>query len=218
MITITILGISYLAALSIRIKNAKAPVLRLLTWNIHIILMALAIISLFLSLNGYGFKGAQTERIIFSLYAGTGLILYGLSKPEINARYYYLAGLFALPFVLAFGLIIPIVRTYVLMLALTLYADSEFQRYKIDDDYAIQTKTMGIMSRYPVYSMIEDKYGIFEKITPGILDPQAFPSAVRLTKKGADSVRIQLIKSGTMKTGGTNSIDTIMALKQGYLQ
>ncbi|NIG53702.1 hypothetical protein [Chitinophaga sp. Cy-1792] len=220
MITITILSLAYLAAISFRIKHVKFPVLELLTWNIHIVLMVLAALSLLLMINGYGFKGAQTDRVILTLYAASGLFLYGISKPEINARYYYLAGLFAFPFVLLIGLILPFTRTLTILVALSIYGDSDYHRYKIDDDFAIQTKSTGILTRYPVYSMVEDKYWFFEKVTPEIIDPKAAPQGIKLTKRGNDSVRIQLVtsKGGTLSVGGTHAIDTVISLKQGYLQ
>ncbi|MFB6454587.1 hypothetical protein ACE38W_04890 [Chitinophaga sp. Hz27] len=214
MLTITILSLAYLTAISFRIKRVKFPVLELLTWNIHIVFIILAALTLLLMINGYGFKGAQTDRVILTLYAASGLFLYGLSKPEINARYYYLAGLFAFPFVLLVGIILPFTRMFTIMVALSLYGDSDYHRYKIDDDFALETKSTGILTQYPVYSMVEDKYWLFEKVTPEVINPKAFPRAIKLTKRGNDSVRIQFISS----KGGTFNLDTIMSLKQGYLQ
>ncbi|WP_291913779.1 hypothetical protein [Chitinophaga sp. CB10] len=214
MITITLLSLSYIAAISFRIKDVKAPVARLLTWNLHIIFLVLSLISILLALNGYGFKGTQTERIFLTLYAGSGFILYGLSKPEIDARYYYLASLFAFPLVLVVGLLLPFLRTFTILAALTLFADSEFERYRIDDDFAMQTKSTGILTRYPTYSMVEDKYWLFEKVTPDVINPGAAPGTVKLSKRGNDSVHIQLTAGGAK--GGTIRVDTIVALKQGY--
>ncbi|SHL71620.1 hypothetical protein SAMN05444266_104506 [Chitinophaga jiangningensis] len=215
MITVTLLSLSYIAAISFRIKDIKAPVARLLTWNFHLIFLVLSVISIILSINGYGFKGTQTERMFLTLYAGSGFILYGLSKPEINARYYYLASLFAFPVVLVVGLLLPFLRTITILASLTLFADSDFERFKIDDDFAMQTKSTGILTRYPTYSMVEDKYWFFEKITPDIINPGAAPGTVKLSKLGNDSVHIQLTAGGTK--GGTIRVDTIVPLRQGYI-
>ena len=200
MITITILTLCFLAALSCKIKKAHAPVLQVLLWYLHLILACFAGLCLLLILNNYGFKGTQTERIFFTLYAGTGMLLYGLTKPDNDARYAYLACFFGFPFVLLAGLLLPFLRTITLVVAITLLCDSDFHRYPIDDDYALQTKTTGILSTYPVYSLVEDKYLFFEKITPDVIMPGAAVRSLKLSKHGPDSVRIQL-----------NSRDTVIA-------
>ncbi|WP_146151313.1 hypothetical protein [Chitinophaga niastensis] len=207
MITITILTLCFLAALSCKIKKANAPVLRALTWYLHLVFLFLSLLCLLLMINDYGFKGTQTERIFFTLYAGTGMLVYGLSKPGNDARHVYLMSFFGFPFLLLFGLLLPPLRTITLVAAITLLSDSDFHRYEIDDDYALQTKTSGILSTYPVYSLVEDKYLFFEKITPDVVKPRAFLRTLKMDKKGMDSVRIQLRYSG-------NKIDTVIALRQ----
>ncbi|WP_143310323.1 hypothetical protein [Chitinophaga vietnamensis] len=196
MITITVLTLCFLTALSCKIKKVKAPEFAALAWSLHLVFLFFSIICLLLMLNSYGFKGTQTERVFFTLYAGTGMLVYGFSQPAISARYYYLACFFGFPFVLLFGLLLPPLRTLALVAAITLLSDSDFHRYDIDNDYALQTKTSGILSRYPEYSLIEDKYWFFEKITPDIVNPKAPLRALKLIKKGEDSVRIQLLASG----------------------
>ncbi|SEW35597.1 hypothetical protein [Chitinophaga arvensicola] len=202
MITITILTLCFLAALSCKIKKAKAPEIQALLWYLHLVFGCIAIICLLLMLNNYGFKGTQTERIFFSLYAGTGMLLYGLTKPDNDARYAYLLAFFGFPFLLLLGLLLPPLRTMTLVATITLLSDSDFHRYEIDNDYALQTKSTGILSSYPVYSLVEDKYGLFEKVTPDIVTPQAPPRLLKLIKTGKDSVRIQV-----------NNIDTVVALR-----
>jgi len=200
MITITILTLCFLAALSCKIKKVKSPVAAWLLWYIHLVFGCLAALCLLLMLNDYGFKGTQTERIFFTLYAGTGMLLYGLTKPGNDARYAYLLCLFGFPFVLLLGLLLPPLRTITLVAAITLLSDSEFQRYKIDDDFALQTKTTGILSVYPVYSLVEDKYLLFEKVTPDVITPQTMVQSLRMAKRGKDSVRIQLNRGDTVIT------------------
>jgi hypothetical protein len=200
MITITILTLCFLAALSCKIKKATFPVLQVLLWYVHLVFACLTVICLLLMLNNYGFKGTQTERVLFTLYAGTGMLLYGLTKPDNDARYAYLLCFFGFPFVLLLGLLLPPLRTITLVATITLLSDSEFHRYPIDDDYALQTKTTGILSIYPVYSLITDKFLFFEKITPDVVTPQTIVHSLKMTKKGQDSVRIQLNSRDTTIT------------------
>lgn len=201
MITITILTLCFLAALSCKIKKAHSPVLQVLLWYLHLVFGCFAGLCLLLMLNNYGFKGTQTERIFFTLYAGTGMLLYGLTKPDNDARYAYLLCFFGFPFVLLLGLLIPPLRTITLVAAITLLSDSEFQRYNIDDDYALQTKTTSILSTYPAYSLVEDKYLFFEKITPDVVTPRTTLHSLKMLKRGQDSVWIRL-----------NNRDTVIAL------
>ncbi|MBC9930237.1 hypothetical protein [Chitinophaga qingshengii] len=191
MVTLTILTICFLTALSFKIKKVKWPVALALTWYIHLVFLFFTVICLFLMINGYGFKGTQTERVFFTLYAGSGMILYGLSKPGTDARYAYLLLLFGFPFILLVGLIIPPFRIFALVATLTLLSDSDFRRYTIDDDHALQSKTSGILSATPTYSLITDKYWFFEEITPDVINPKETVKNLRLTKKGTDSVRVQ---------------------------
>ncbi|CAL1517057.1 hypothetical protein [Chitinophaga sp. MM2321] len=202
MITFTILTICFLAALSFKIKKVKAPVLRTLTWYLHLTFLAFSVLCFLLMLNDYGFKGTQTERVFYSLYAGTGMLLYGLSKPDNDARYAYLLFFFGFPFLLLIGLLLPPLRTITLVAMFTFLFDSDFHRYKIDDDYALQAKTSGILSAYPMYSLITDKYLFFEKITPEVVIPREPVHTLKMNKLGNDSVRIRL-----------NRIDTVIHIK-----
>ncbi|HEY8958376.1 hypothetical protein [Chitinophaga sp.] len=203
MITITILTLCFLAALSCKIKKAKLPELQALLWYFHLVFGCFALLCLLLMLNSYGFKGTQTERVFFTLYAGSGMLLYGLTQPGNDARYAYLLLFFGFPFVLLFGLLLPPLRIVTLVAAITLLSDSEFKRYHIDDDYALQTKSTGILSRYPVYSLVEDKYLFFEKVRQDVVKPQAVLRSLKMAKRGKDSVRIQL-----------NNIDTVIVLSE----
>ncbi|MEC5142771.1 hypothetical protein [Chitinophaga sp. 212800010-3] len=197
MITIPILSVCFLAALSCKIKKAKAPVLRLLLWYLHLVFAAFALLCLLLMINNYGFKGTQTERVFFTLYAGTGMLLYGLTKPGNDARYAYLLCLFGFPLLLFLGLLLPPLRIITLVAGITLLCDSNFHRYPIDDDYALQTKSNGILSAWPDYSLVEDKYFLFEKITPDIIKPRDEVHFIRMAKTNADSVRIQVNRVDT---------------------
>lgn len=192
MITIPVLLLSFLTALSCKIKKVKAPYIRLIVWNLHFILLFFSLLSLLLLLNGYGFKGIQTERVFLTLYAGTGMVLYGLTPPEISARYLYLQCLYGFPFVLILGLLLPFLRIFTVMIAVALLHDGNFIRYPIDHDFSLQTKTTGILSPLPAYSLVEDKYWFFEKVTDDVVTPVSEVQKVMVKKMGDDSVRIML--------------------------
>ncbi|GAA0543097.1 hypothetical protein [Chitinophaga japonensis] len=193
MITITILSLSFLAAVSCKIKKIKAPVdvLRLL-WYLHLVLLFFSAVCLLLLVNGYGFKGAYTERVFFSLYAGTGVILYGLTPRNITGKWLYLLCFFGFPFVLLFGLLLPPLRILTIMACVALLYDGNLTRYPIDNDYALQTREQGILSRYPTYSLVTDKYWLFEKITPGVIHQPYWPQSLQMNIMSRDSVRVSL--------------------------
>jgi hypothetical protein len=198
MITVSILSISFLTAVSCKIKKVKAPDAVRLLWYVHLALLFFSAICLLLLANGYGFKGAYTERVFFSLYAGSGVILYGLTPQNISGRWLYLLCFFGFPFVLLFGLLLPPLRILTIMAGVTLLYDGNFNRYPIDNDYALQTKEQGILSRYPTYSLVTDKYWLFEKITPNVVK-QPYPlKSLEMAKKNEDSVNIR-IKGNEMR-------------------
>ncbi|KAA2243749.1 hypothetical protein F0L74_14820 [Chitinophaga agrisoli] len=192
MITLTILSVSFLTAISCKIKKVKSPDAVRLLWYVHLVLLFFAIICLLLNANGYGFKGAYTERVFFSLYAGSGVILYGLTPKEVTGKWVYLVCFFGFPFVLLFGLLLPPLRILTIMAGVALLYDGDFTRYPIDNDYALQTREQGILSRYPTYSLIEDKYWFFEKITPDVIHQRSAPMALQMDKKAEDSVHVSL--------------------------
>jgi len=192
MITVTILSISFLTAVSCKIKKVKSPDAVRLLWYIHLALLLFSVICLLLLANGYGFKGAYTERVFFSLYAGSGVILYGLTPKDVTGKWLYLLCFFGFPFVLLFGLLLPPLRVLTIMAGVALLYDGDFTRYPIDNDYAIQTKEQGILSRYPTYSLISDKYWLFEKITPNVIKQEYAPRSLQIAKKNENSVDIEL--------------------------
>jgi hypothetical protein len=205
MITVTILSISFLTAVSCKIQKVKAPDAVRLLWYIHLVLLFFSAICLLLLINGYGFKGAYTERVFFSLYAGTGVILYGLTPKDVSGKWLYLLCFFGFPFVLLFGLLLPPLRVVTIMAGVALLYDGSLERYPIDNDYALQTKEQGILSRYPTYSLVSDRYWLFEKITPDVINQQYAPTALHMAKKDADSVSIRL-------TGNEMRFDTTIYL------
>jgi hypothetical protein len=192
MITVTILSISFLTAVSLKIKKIKAPDAVRLLWYIHLVLLLFSVICLLLLANGYGFKGAYTERVFFSLYAGSGVILYGLTPRDITGRWLYLLCFFGFPFVLLFGLLLPPLRILTIMAGVALFYDGSLTRYPIDNDYALQTEKQGILSRYPTYSLVTDKYWFFERITQDVIKQQYAPRLLQMDRKNEDSVKISI--------------------------
>ncbi|MVT11637.1 hypothetical protein [Chitinophaga tropicalis] len=212
MFTITILSICFLAAISCKIKKVKAPLITGLIWYFHLVMLVFSALCVILLLSGYGFKGSYTERVFFTFYAGSGIVLYGLTAQDVSAKWVYLCAFYGFPFALAFGLLLPPLRTLTVILGLGLLSDGELERYPIDNDYSIQSKSVDILYRTPAYSLVEDKYWFFEKITGDVVTPGAPLQALKLEKRGTDSVTLHM---NLMKGPGSISrYDTTICLIQ----
>lgn len=192
MFTITVLCICFLAAISFKIKKVKAPLITGLIWYFHLAMCVFSILCILLLISGYGFKGTYTERVFFTLYAGSGILLYGLTPKEVSGKWVYLCAFYGFPFVLLFGLLLPPLRIITMITGMGLLSDGDLKRYQIDDDYAIQTKSIDIVSRYPSYSLIEDKYWLFEKISGDVIKPEGQPATFKSERAGTDSVRLHI--------------------------
>jgi len=212
MFTITVLSICFLAAISCKIKKVKAPLITGLVWYFHLAMCVFSALSIILLISGYGFKGIYTERVFFTLYAGSGVILYGLTPQEVTGKWVYLWAFYGFPFILGFGLLLPPLRTLTVITGLGLLSDGELKRYPIDDDYAIQTKSVDIIYRYPTYSLVQDKYWFFEKITGDVVQPAGRLAALKTEKIGSDSVH--LFMNLVNEPGGVKRMDTIISLRQ----
>ena len=211
MFTITVLCICFLAAISFKIKKVKAPLITGLIWYFHLAMCVFSILCILLLVSGYGFKGTYTERVFFTLYAGSGILLYGLTPKEVSGKWVYLCSFYGFPFVLVFGLLLPPLRILTMITGMGLLSDGELKRYQIDDDYAIQTKSVDIVSRYPSYSLIEDKYWLFEKISGDVIKPSGQPAALKSVRTGADSVRLYI--NLVDELDGRRRLDTTISLK-----
>ncbi|MBW8685019.1 hypothetical protein [Chitinophaga rhizophila] len=211
MFTVTVLSICFLAAISCKIKKVKAPLITGLLWYFHLAMCVFSILCILLLVSGYGFKGAHTERIFLTLYAGSGILLYGLTPQEVSGKWVYLCAFYGFPFVLLFGLLLPPLRTLTVIAGLGLLSDGELKRYPIDDDYAIQTKSVDIIYRSPRYSLVEDKYWLFEKISGDVITPEGQLTAMKTEKTAEDSVR--LLVSLVNEPGNTMTVDTTIALR-----
>ncbi len=97
-------------------------------------------------------KAPIPERVFFTLYAGSGIVLYGLTQQEISGKWVYLCAFFGFPFALVFGLLLPPLRTLTVITGLGLLSDGEMKRYPIDEDFSLQAKSVDIIYRYPTYS------------------------------------------------------------------
>jgi hypothetical protein len=210
MFTITTLTISFLAALSCKIKKVKAPVFEGLLWYSHLVLLFFSIISVLLLVNDYGFKGIRTERIFLSLYAGSGMILYGLSKGVVTAKQFYLFCFFSFPFMLILGVLLPPLKMLTLVIGISLLADGNLHRYKIDDDFALQASSLGIFSPQPEYALVEDKYWFFEKVTAQTIDYPVTPKALHAAKITDDSVYINISPTSV----AVKEMDTTIRLRR----
>lgn len=211
MFTITVLSFCFLAAISCKIKKVKAPIITSLVWYFHLAMCVFSIICVLLLISGYGFKGGYTERVFFTLYAGSGIVLYGLTPKEVSAKWVYLCSFYGFPFVLLFGLLLPPLRTLTVITGLGLLSDGDLKRYPIDDDYAIQTKSVDIIYRYPTYSLVEDKYWLFEKISPDVVKPAGQPATLKTQKAGEDSVKLSI--NLVNEPGQVTRLDTIISLQ-----
>ncbi|ACU63846.1 hypothetical protein [Chitinophaga pinensis] len=211
MFTITVLCICFLAAISFKIKKVKAPLITGLIWYFHLAMCVFSILCVLLLISGYGFKGTYTERVFFTLYGGSGILLYGLTPKEVSGKWVYLCSFYGFPFVLLFGLLLPPLRILTMITGMGLLSDGDLKRYQIDDDYAIQTKSIDIVSRYPSYSLIEDKYWLFEKISGDVIKPEGQPAAFKSERAGADSVRLFI--SLVDEVDNRKKLDTTISLR-----
>jgi hypothetical protein len=213
MFTVTVLSGCFLAAVSCKIKKVKAPVITGLLWYIHLVFLFFAALCLLLMISGYGFKGTYTERFFFTFYAGTAIVLYGLTPGDNSGKFAYLCCFFGFPFLLVFGLLLPPLRIFTVVLGLGLLSDGNVENYRIDDDYALRAKTVDILYRVPDYSLIEDKYWLFEKVTDHVVSPAGQLQGLKMEKAGSDSVRLHMNLKGNAGRMG-NRIDTTISLHQ----
>ncbi|SFW62893.1 hypothetical protein [Chitinophaga sancti] len=210
MFTLTVLAICFLAAISCKIKKVKAPVITQLMWYFHLTMLFFSLLCIILLISGYGFKGSYTEKVFFTFYAGSAIILYGLTQPEVSGKRVYLAAFYMFPFVLAAGLLLPPLRTLAVIMGLGLLSDAKMVRYRIDDDFALQTKSVDIIDRHPSFSLVQDKYYLFEKITSDVIMPERNILAVKMEKRGNDSVWLHL--NMVEETGRGTKLDTTLSL------
>ncbi|WP_343688132.1 hypothetical protein [Chitinophaga sp.] len=210
MFTLTVLFGCFLAAISCKIKKVKAPVITQLMWYFHLSMLFFSILSVILLICGYGFKGTYTERVFFTLYAGSAIILYGLTQPEVSGKRVYLAAFYGFPFVLAAGLLLPPLRTLAVIMGLGLLSDARMERYRIDDDFALQTRSIDIIDRHPSISLVQDKYYLFEKISSDVVMPERRVLGVKMEKRGTDSVMLHL--NMLEDAGQVAKLDTTLSL------
>jgi len=213
MFTITVLFLCFLAAISCKIKKVKAPLITGLIWYFHLVMCVFSVLCLVLLFSGYGFKGTYTERVFYTLYAGSGIVLYGLTQQEVSGKWVYLCAFYGFPFVLLFGLLLPPLRTLTVIAGLGLLSDGEMKRYPIDDDFSLQSTSVDIIYRYPTYSLVQDKYWFFEKISGDVVKPAGQLQALKMEKTtGQDSLHLYMnLVNGP---GRASRFDTTISLIQ----
>jgi hypothetical protein len=210
MFTVFVLSCCFLAAISCKIKKVKAPIALTIIWYFHLIMLFFSALSLVLLFSGYGFKGEYTERVFFTFYAGSGVLLYGLTQQEVSGKWVYLCCFYGFPFVLAFGLLLPPLRTLAVIVGLGLLSDGNQETFRIDDNHALQAQSVDILYRHPSYNLVEDKFLLFQKVESDVIVPEARLTALRTEKAGADSVRLLLnLQNDAGKMG---RLDTTISL------
>ena len=88
--------------------------------------------------------------------------------------------------------------------------DGEHARYRIDNNYVLQTSRVGMLAGSPTYSLIERKYLIFEKVTEDVVPKIGLPKSIQVAKIGNDSVRLNILSSETYN----ERLDTTITLKR----
>ena len=193
MITITILTLCFLTAVSMKIKHYQDQLLTLIIWYSHLFFGILSAVCVIMFFNGYVFKGIHTDRIFLSLYVGSGMILYSLTQEKGTGRKIYLALFYSIPFILLGGLILPPLRLFTVVVGIWLLVDGDFKRYPVDEDYRLQTRSTAIInSRYPTYSLIQEKYWLFEKVTDDVIDTKLNANDIQAKRVNADSIKLRI--------------------------
>ena len=195
MTSIAILTISFLAALFFKLTKTKNARLYTLVLFSHIIFILLTVVALVLLLNSYSFKGFLTDKIFVIMFLATGMILFGLFRHNRRFLKTYSACFFLLPFLLLIGLFIPRLQFITKVAGIGMLIDGEHSRYPIDKTYELQTSRVGLLSGSPTYSLIENKFLLFEKVTDDVVPKIGIPKSVQVDKVSKDSFRLRAITS-----------------------
>lgn len=193
MITITILSLCFLTAVSLKIKHYQDHTLTVIMWYVHLFFGILSAVCIVMFLNGYMFKGLNTDRIFLSLYVGSGMVLYSLTQEKGTGRKFYLALFYSIPFILLGGLLLPPLRLFTVVAGIWLLVDGDFKRYPVDEDYRIQSRSTAIInSRYPTYSLVQNKYWLFDKVTDDVIDTKINANDIQAKRVNADSIKLHI--------------------------
>jgi hypothetical protein len=192
MTSIIILTIAFFAALILKLTKTNNARLYKYIRNCHVLFFGLTICAIVLLLNSYSFRGFLTDKIFIILFVATGMLLFGLYRlPKKLTRSYY-AFYFFLPFLLLIGLLVPRLQFIAAVAGIGMIIDGESSRYQIDNTYSLQTSRVGVLSGSPTYSLIENKFVLFEKVTDDIVPKIGLPKTIQVTKIGNDSFRLDV--------------------------
>lgn len=195
MTSIIILIISFLTAIILKLAKMKNKKLYKFVRNCHILFLGLTISAIALILNSYSFLGFLTDKIFFVLLIATGMLLFGLYRPSSKLIRTYYAFYFCLPFLLLLGLIIPRLQFITAVAGIGLLIDGESKRHQIDKTHFLQISRVGVLSSSPTYSLIETKFGVFEKVTEDIVPQIGSPKSLKVTRVGIDSFKLEVLTS-----------------------
>ena len=186
-LTVSILGFIF------KVRNEK---LNYVVRVIHLIFSFLTIVCVLLFIKNFSFRGFNTDRIIISIWFGSGIALYGLyRKRSINlvSRIYY--GLFFwTPIFFLVAWFIPRLHFMAAVFGLGLAIDGQANRFPIDKNYQLQEAFQGMLaSSYPQLDLVES-FGIFEKTTKGFIDrPSSEIEKINFKRLSNDSLKISII-------------------------
>lgn len=189
--TVSILGLVF------KISNEKLNyAIRL----VHLIFLLLTIICILLFIKNFSFRGFYTDRIIISIWFGTGIALFGLyRKGSINliSRMYY-GLLFWTPIFFLVAWFIPRLHFMAAVVGLGLALDGQANRFEIEKKYQLQETWQGMLaSRYPQLNLVES-FGIFEKTTIAFIDrPEGDIEKINVVRLSNDSLKIYLMTNNT---------------------
>ena len=209
MTSLSILTISFLAALFFKLTKQKSEILYRTILYSHFVFFLLTITALVLILNSYSFKGFLTDKMFTVLFLGTGMLLFGLYRHRRRLVRAYFACFFSLPFLLLVGLIVPPLQFITAVAGIGMLIDGEHTRYPIDNKYQLQTSRIGVLSGSPTYSLIEKKLVLFERVTDDVVPRIGMPKSLQVKKLSSDSFRLRAITSEIQDY----QFDTIITLR-----
>ena len=206
--TAIILGLGILFAICVMVlKLDNKRLIRSLTLT-HILFLGLTIFAILLAKVDWGFRGAYTERIIASIWFGTGIALFGLyrkGKAKLILKVYSGLYFWTIP-ILTIAWFIPRLHFAAIVFGLGIIMDGEFKRYPIDNTFQVQTSRQGMLSGCPSLSVVESKFIFFEKVTDNFVELSECYEKIEPSRISNDSIRMIL------KSTDSEIIDTTLYL------
>ena len=177
----------------------------------HLIFLLLTIICIILFTQSFSFRGFYTDRIIISIWFGTGIAMYGLYRKEsisVFSKIYY-GLLFWTPLFFLIAWFIPRLHFMAAVFGLGLVIDGQANRFSINNKFQLQEAFQGMLaSSYPPLDLVES-FGVFEKTTRAfIYRPSSDIEKIKFTRISDDSLRVHI----TTKDRGSDYSDTTVQL------